>query len=67
MKKDTDRFKLYRFERFTGEQLAGLPNSLCKYAKAIGGFPKHHYEVFEKRGWSSIATSEAAFKVPPIG
>ncbi|MEC0167982.1 hypothetical protein [Paenibacillus graminis] len=46
MKKDTDRFKLYRFERFTGEQLAGLPNSLCKYAKAIGGFPKHHYEVF---------------------
>ncbi|MCE3203408.1 DNA methyltransferase family protein [Paenibacillus sonchi] len=51
MKQETDRVKLYRVERFTGEQLAGLPDSLCRYAQAIGGLPKHHYEVFEKRGW----------------
>lgn len=38
-------------ERFTPDQLKTLQRDVQSYAIAIGGLPKNHSEVFEKRGW----------------
>lgn len=49
--KSQDKSHMYRIERFTSEQLARLAQEIAGYAQAIDGLPKHHSEVFEKRGW----------------
>lgn len=43
--------ELYRLTRFKKEELEKLPAEISGYAKAIGGLPQNHKEVFEKRGW----------------
>lgn len=42
---------LYRIERFAPEKLERLKNDIFDYAIAIGGMPKNHFEVLDKRGW----------------
>ncbi|MEF3304186.1 hypothetical protein [Paenibacillus sp. GYB003] len=45
-----DKASLYRLERFDPDILAKMPSDLSGYAMAIGGMPRNHLEVFEKRG-----------------
>ncbi|MGO4695579.1 N-6 DNA methylase [Paenibacillus sp. 2TAB26] len=51
MTKEKNKDHLYRVSRFTPERLARLPHEVSGYARAIGGMPKSHLEVFDKRGW----------------
>ncbi|KQN96848.1 type I restriction-modification system subunit M [Paenibacillus sp. Leaf72] len=51
MPKQEDKDNLYRVGRFSVEQLEKLSQSVVSCAQAIGGLPKNHQEVFEKRGW----------------
>lgn len=51
MAKIPDKVALYRLERFDPKILKKLPSELSGYAMAIGGMPRNHSEVFNKRGW----------------
>ena len=41
----------YHIERFSPDELMKMQISIMDYAKPINGLPKHHSEVFSKRGW----------------
>jgi hypothetical protein len=46
MKEDT-----YGIDRFSVQQLTRMQNLIFSYAEMLGGLPRHHLEVYEKRGW----------------
>jgi hypothetical protein len=51
MAKKIDKSHLYQIHRFSPEQLMEVQHNVAGYALAIGGLPRNHAEVFEKRGW----------------
>lgn len=46
-----DKKALYRVEEFSPSELLDMKILLHGYAEEINGLPKHHSEVFSKRGW----------------